>query len=371
MARLQDSLKLGALELKNRVLMAPLTRCRAGAGDVPVKINAEYYAQRAGAGLIITEATNVSPNSCAFEHAPGIWTQPQVEGWRLVTRAVHDAGGRIFMQLWHCGRVGASGLLDGNDPLSPSGVNDDLDALQVWGLLANGNYVRIAATSSRAMTEAEVKATILEYKAGAINAIQAGCDGVEVHAANGYLPHQFLSPTTNQRTDSYGGSVENRARFLREIIQAITSEIPASRVGVRLSPFAAYNNVRDTDPPATYAYVAKMLNEFGVAYIHIADTNAWAGAPDLQRILPIIKPHFNGSIIVNAGITPESAEQLVEAGAADAVAFGREFIANPDLPERIRRHGPFNELRNVGLYGGDQTGYVDYPFLSSEAMAAG
>jgi NADPH2 dehydrogenase/N-ethylmaleimide reductase len=370
MGRLHETLKLGALELKNRVLMAPLTRCRAGAGDAPVNLNAEYYAQRAGAGLIITEATNVSPNSCAFERAPGIWTQAQVEGWKKVTRAVHDAGGRIFMQLWHCGRVGASGILGGNDPLSPSGVNDDLDTLQVYGLLANGNYVRIAATPSRAMTGDEIKSTVREYKTSAINAIRAGCDGVEVHAANGYLPHQFLSPTTNQRTDAYGGSVENRARFLQEIVKAITSEIPAAKVGVRLSPYAHYNNVRDPDPTVTYAHVAKMLNDAGVAYIHVADTNAWAGAPDLHKTLPIIKSHFRGTIIVNAGITPEKAEALVDSGDADAVAFGRMFIANPDLPERIRRKGPYTELRDVGLYGGDRTGYLDYPFLA-EAMAAG
>ncbi|MBR0800329.1 alkene reductase [Bradyrhizobium jicamae] len=362
MARLQESLKLGALELKNRVLMAPLTRCRAGAGDVPVAINAEYYAQRASAGLIITEATNVSPNSCAFENAPGIWTPAQVEGWKSVTRAVHEKGGRIFLQLWHCGRVGASGILKGNDPLSPSGVNDDLDSLQVYGLMANGNYVRIAATPSRAMTIDEIRSTVLEYKAGAANAIAAGCDGVEVHSANGYLPHQFLSPTTNQRSDEYGGSVENRARFLREIVAAIISEIPPEKVGVRLSPFAHYNNVRDPDPSVTYPRIAKMLNEFGVAYIHIADTNAWAGAPDLRTILSLIKPHFRGAIIVNAGISPESAEALVGAGDADAVAFGRMFIANPDLPERIQRKGPYTELRTVGLYGGDRTGYVDYPF---------
>jgi NADPH2 dehydrogenase/N-ethylmaleimide reductase len=370
MARLQDTLKLGALELKNRVLMAPMTRCRAGAGDVPVPINAEYYAQRASAGLIVTEATNVSPNSCAFESAPGIWTQAQVEGWKIVTRAVHEKGGRIFMQLWHCGRVGASGILKGNNPLSPSGVNDDLDALQVYGLMANGHYVRIAATPSRAMTIDEIKSTVQEYKTGATNAIKAGCDGVEVHAANGYLPHQFLSPTTNRRSDEYGGSVENRARFLREIVAAIISEIPPEKVGVRLSPYAHYNNVRDPDPSATYPHVAKMLNEFGVAYIHIADTNAWAGGSDLRKILPLVRPHFSGAVIVNAGISPDRAEALVKAGDAEAVAFGRMFIANPDLPERIKRKGPYTELRSVGLYGGDRTGYVDYPFLE-QAMAAG
>jgi len=369
LSHLHTPLRLGELELKNRVLMAPLTRCRAGAGDAPVAINATYYAQRAGAGLIITEATNVSPNSCAFEHAPGIWTKAQTEGWAHIAGAVHKNGGRIFMQLWHCGRVGAAGILNGNEPLSPSGVNDDLDKLIVYGLLGNGAYVQIAATPSRAMTHAEVKAAVQEYRHGAANAIAAGCDGVEIHAANGYLPHQFLSPTTNTRTDEYGGSIENRARFLREIVQAVTSAIPAGKVGVRISPCAAYNNTRDPDPAATYAFVAKMLYELGVAYVHIADTNAWAGAPDLPAMLGIVRPNFRGPIIVNAGITPEAAQTLVASGQADAVAFGRSFIANPDLPERIRRKAALNDVRFVGFYGGDEVGYVDYPALD-EAEAA-
>jgi N-ethylmaleimide reductase len=361
MPTLHDPITIGGLKLKNRVLMAPLTRCRAGRGDVPVKINATYYGQRADAGLIITEATNVSPNSCAFEKAPGIWTKAQVKGWSAVTKEVHEHGGRIFMQLWHCGRVGASGLLKGNAPLSPSGVNDDLDALQVWGELANGHYVRIAATPSRAMTLDEIKATVEEYGTGAVNAIAAGCDGVEIHAANGYLPHQFLSPTTNTRTDAYGGPVKNRARFLREILEAVTSAISAKKVGVRISPCAAYNNTRDPDPASTYAHVAKMLAEFDVAYIHIADTNAWGGTPDLPKMLKMVRPHYKGPIIANAGITPDAAGALVGKGDADAVAFGRMYIANPDLATRIKHKGPYTDLRNVGLYGGDEAGYTDYP----------
>ena len=220
---LNDPVRIAGLDLPNRIVMAPLTRSRAGASGVPGPLNVEYYAQRASAGLIITEATNVGPLSCAFERAPGIWRPDQVEGWTRVTEAVHGKGGRIFMQLWHGGRVGAKGLLDGHEPVSPSGVNDDLDALEVWGQLANGHYVKIKATPSRALSTAEVEAVVEEYRVGASNAKAAGFDGVEIHSANGYLPHQFLSSATNRRTDRYGGSVENRGRFLQEVVDAAIS----------------------------------------------------------------------------------------------------------------------------------------------------
>jgi NADPH2 dehydrogenase/N-ethylmaleimide reductase len=363
MKSLFDSLRVGELTVPNRIIMAPLTRCRAGDDDVPVALNGEYYSQRAGAGFIITEATNISPRSCAFEHAPGIWSDEQVVGWRGVTKAVHAAGGRIFMQLWHCGRVGAEGILGKKEPLSPSGVNDDLDQLQVYGLLANGNYVRIAATPSRAMTLEEIRDTVHEYQVAAKNAIYAGCDGVEVHVANGYLLHQFLSPTTNTRTDEYGGPPGNRARIVREVLEAIRDVIPMSKVGVRISPTAFYNNVRDPNPVETYAEVSRLFHEFGVAYVHICDINAWAGNPDLLKLLDMVKPYYHGPIIANAGISPEAAAQLVVDKKVDAVAFGRMFLANPDLPARIRQDGPYNELRYVGLYGGDEIGYTDYPSL--------
>ena len=369
MATLFDSVKIGDMTIPNRVVMAPLTRCRAGKDDVPVAINGVYYSQRASAGLIVTEATIISPRSCAFEHAPGIWSEDQIAGWRDVTKSVHQSGGRIFLQLWHCGRVGSDGILKGQQPLSPSGVNDDLNALQVYGLLANGNYVRIAATPSRAMTIQEIQETITEYRVAAGNAIKAGCDGVEVHAANGYLLHQFLSPTTNTRTDQYGGPVENRARIVREVLESIRSIVAMSKVGVRISPTAGYNNVRDPNPSETYSYVSRMFEEFKVAYVHVSDTNAWAGQPDLPDLLRMVKPHYRGPLIVNAGITPEEAAKLVGEGQADAVAFGRMFLANPDLPARIRENGPYNELRSVGLYGGDDTGYIDYPALR-ESVAA-
>jgi N-ethylmaleimide reductase len=360
-ASLFDPIVAGDLELPNRVAMAPLTRCRTADGDVPTALNASYYSQRAGAGLIISEATNVSSESCAFEKAPGIYSVAQVAGWRLVTEAVHASGGHIFLQLWHCGRVGAHGILHGNAPLSPSGVNDDLEQLHVWGQLANGRYVRIFATASRAMTQAEVQSTIQEYKRGAVNAMAAGCDGVEVHAANGYLPHQFLSPTINSRTDAYGGSVENRARFLREILESIGQVVPLSRVGVRLSPFAAYNNVRDPNPMETYSYVSRMLQEIGVAYVHVADTNALAGGNDMAKILQIVRPLYRGPIVANGGLTPESASALMADERIQIAAFGRSFISNPDLPQRIKSRLPLAEPRPIGWYGGTHDGYTDYP----------
>ncbi|HYZ64252.1 MAG TPA: alkene reductase, partial [Acetobacteraceae bacterium] len=323
MASLFDPVRIGDLDLPNRVAMAPMTRSRAGAGDVPTAMNAVYYAQRAEAGLIISEATNVSPNSCAFEKAPGIYSPAQTAGWRVVADAVHKAGGRIFLQLWHCGRVGAAGILGGQPPLSPSGVNDDLEALQVWAELGNGRYVRIAATRSRAMTLEEVRSTVQEYRTGAVHAWAAGCDGVEVHAANGYLPQQFLSPTVNRREDAYGGTLANRARFLREVVEAIGEVVPMSRVGVRISPLAGYNNARDPDPAETYGYVASMLQELGVAYVHIADTDAWVGRPDLPHLLEIVRSHFRQALIANGGLLPSQAAALVNEGSVQMVGFGR------------------------------------------------
>lgn len=366
MAALFDPLSLRSLELPNRVAMAPLTRCRAGEGDVPQPISAIYYKQRASAGLIITEATNISPASCAFEKAPGIYSTAQVEGWRKITDAVHAQGGRIFLQLWHCGRVGSAAILGGQPPLSPSGINDDLGVLQVWGLMANGRYAQIMATPSREMTEAEIAKTIEDYGRGAENAMAAGFDGVEIHAANGYLPHQFMSPVINRRTDRYGGTQEKRLAFVREVTQAVLKVVDASKIGVRISPYAAYNNPRDPDPDATATALAKMFGSFGLAYLHLADTNAWAGQPDMPRLIEAVKEHFGGTLIGNGGISPNAAEKLIGEGLLDMVAFGRQFLSNPDLPERIRAGGPYNDPRPVGWYGGAEEGYTDYPALSNE-----
>jgi len=274
---------------------------------------------------------------------------------------VHRAGGKIFAQLWHGGRVGAMGLLEWQQPVSPSGFNDDLDNLHVWGLLDNGSYVRVCATPSREMTVNEVRATVQEYRQAAANALEAGFDGVEVHAANGYLPHQFLSAHVNRRTDEYGGPVENRARFLEEIIDSIAEEMPLSRVGVRISPYTTYNNALDDQVPEMYAHVAERLQSRGIGYLHIADVNGWYGAPDLDRILEIVRPRFKGVVIANGGLTVAKAKSLVEDGRVELVAFGRNFIANPDLVQRLKLGVPLNEVREQGLYTGGESGYTDYP----------
>lgn len=361
MTALFDEFVLGDLQLSNRLVMAPLTRARAGEGDVPTALMAKYYGQRAEAGLVVSEATNVSPMSRPFDRAPGLYTDAQVEGWRQVTASVHDAGGRIFAQLWHGGRVGAMGLLDWQQPLSPSGVNEDVEALHVWGLLDNGNYVRVSATPSRAMSVDEVRSTIKEYQQAAINALSAGFDGVEIHAANGYLPHQFLSAHVNRRTDEYGGSVANRARFLQEIVEAIGDVMPLSRVGVRISPYTSYNNALDSSVREMYEHVAEFMCRKGVAYLHLADVNGWYGAPDLDKILDIVGPRFSGTLIANGGLTVDKARSLIDEGRVQLIAFGRHFIANPDLVERLKRGVPLNQLREESLYARGEEGYTDYP----------
>jgi len=357
--------RIGHLTLRNSVAMAPLTRSRAGAGGVPTALNALYYAQRASAGLIITEATNVSPMSAAFELAPGIYTEEQVQGWKPVAAGVRAAGGTMFMQLWHSGRVSSYALLNGRAPLSPSGINDDIERLQVYGEMSNGYYTRIAASPSREMTPEDIAQVIDEFRSGAANAMRAGMHGVELHAANGYLIQQFLSPQVNQRGDEFGGCVENRARLLRKILEAVLESVPAERIGVRLSPFALYNSAGDPHADDTYGYVAEMLQQFGIAYVHAADSNAWGGQGNMSGILAILRPRFTGTIIANAGLTPETGEHLLAAGGADMVAFGRQFVANPDLVERIGRDGPFNEPDPFTFYGGAEKGYTDYPKLAA------
>ncbi|NHV27994.1 alkene reductase [Burkholderia sp. D-99] len=370
MSTLLSHYDLRGLPLPNRVVMGPMTRSRAPSRGQPTELMAEYYAQRASAGLIVTEATNVSPASASFELTPGLVTDQQAAGWKQITDAVHANGGRIFAQLWHGGRVSSLTLLGGDAPLSPSGVNDDLEQLQVWAQLQNGYYTKIHATPSRAMTTDEVADTVDEFRDAAIRAMAAGFDGVELHAANGYLPHQFLSSTLNRRDDRYGGSVANRARFLEEIVDAVGGVMPLSRVGVRISPYAKYNNVRDADPDTTYAYVGRMLDEAGVAYVHAADTNGWSGEPDLPRIVANTRKHFGGTLIVNGGIAPDAAHALIDTGDADLVAFTRAYIANPDLVERIAANAPLAAPKAVGWYGGDRAGYVDYARHDAAGVSA-
>jgi N-ethylmaleimide reductase len=369
MASLFDPIRLGDLNLPNRIAMAPVTRARSGHDGIPTTANAAYYAQRATAGLIVSEATNVSPNSAAFELAPGLYTPAQVAGWREVMDHVHAAGGHLFAQLWHSGRISSWALLDGRDPLAPSYVNDDLHLLQAYGVLRNGAYTRVAASPAREMSIDEIYHSIDEYRYAARNAMAAGIDGVEIHAGNGYLPHQFLSPQTNRRTDLFGGSLVNRVHYLHLVLRAILEEVPAMRVGVRISPFAGYNNALDPNAFDTYAYLARLLGAAGVAYIHAADTNAWGGDPDMDRILAILRPNFGGAIIANGGLDAQSGEALLASGRADMVSFGRSFIANPDLVARMRQGGPYNAPDPLRFYGGGTGGYLDYPALAEPAGA--
>ncbi|MBH5397205.1 alkene reductase [Bradyrhizobium sp. CNPSo 4010] len=369
MTSLFDPASFGDIALANRIVMAPMTRSRADERGVINPSASDYYAARASAGLIITEGVNVGPMSLAFDRTPGLWTDEQTEGWKAVVDRIHKQDGRVVAQLWHAGRASARGLLSDKQPLSPSGVNDDLERLQVWALLANGAYVRIAATSSRAMTLEEIQIVVKEFQLAAANAMRAGFDGVEIHGANGYLIHQFLSPTINLRTDKYGGAPERRSRLLREIVAAMADVMPRSRIGLRLSPFAAYNNVRDPKPEDTYGWLADWLDSAGLAYLHLADTNAWTGAPDYGRMLPIFRGRYHGPLVVNAGIAPEQAARVVGSREADAVAFGRLFLANPDLPARIRAGATYNSPQPFGIYGGSEAGYLDYPALDTPGGA--
>ena len=364
MRHLFTPFNLDDLTLPHRVAIAPMTRCRASQPrDIPTELNATYYAQRASAALIITEATNVSPTACAFERSPGIYSDAQTRGWKKVVDSVHERGGCIFLQLWHTGRVGHERLQHGHPPLAPS-VTDGRDFLQVYAMDDGWNAVKIQASLPREMTKEEVVRTVNDYGTAARHAKAAGFDGVEIHAANGYLPHQFLSPGTNHRTDAYGGSMERRCRFLLEIIDAIKVSFEASRIGVRISPTAKYNDVADPDPPGTYRYLADRLQEECIGYVHVADTNAWSGKPHLDEMLPYIRAGYRRTLIANGGIDAGRAEALVQGGSVDVVAFGREFLANPDLPERIQKGAVLNTPNQAFFYsGGDERGYTDYPTL--------
>jgi N-ethylmaleimide reductase len=357
-------LQAGELRLPNRIVLAPLTRSRAGQpGDVPTQLNAEYYAQRASAGLIISEATNISRVAMGYALTPGIFTDEQVVGWRLVTEAVHAAGGRIVCQLWHCGRVSHEALHPETPNMAPSAVH--CDDCQVFYVDDQGQGGLRPTSPPKAMNQADIDATIQDYINATRNAMAAGFDGVELHGANGYLIHEFLASNTNQRTDQYGGGVANRARFLFEVLEAITGEVPAGRVGLRLSPLFTLNGMDDADPAETYGYVCEQLNNRSLAYVHVADTDVMRGAePKMEQMLDFTRRKFDGVVMLNGAYTPERAREAVTNGDGDCVAFGRTYIANPDLPERIRQGGPYNEPNPATFYGGGAEGYTDYPALA-------
>jgi N-ethylmaleimide reductase len=355
--------RIGALALANRIAMAPLTRSRAGAGDVPGPMNAEYYAQRASAGLIISEATPISQQGKGYAWTPGIWSEAQVQGWRLVTDAVHSKGGHIFAQLWHVGRISHPSLQPGGAlPVAPSAVRPEGQAFTENGFAPH--------PTPRALETDEIAAIVDDYRRAARNAQAAGFDGVEIHAANGYMIDQFLRDKTNRRTDRYGGSIENRTRFLVEVTEAVTSVLGGGRVGVRLAPISPANDIADSDPEPLFTLAVERLNPFRLAYLHVVEgatggTRDVPGGFDLQKL----RRAFHGLYMANNGYDLAMAIEARRRNTADLIAFGRPFISNPDLVERLRTGAPLNALDRDTLYGGDARGYTDYPALQTSEAA--
>lgn len=349
-------LLLGDLSMPNRIVMAPLTRNRAGTGNVPTALNVEYYTQRASAGLIITEASQISPQGVGYPATPGIHSDEQVAGWQQVTDAVHAEGGRIFIQLWHVGRISHPSLQPGNgQPVAPSAIRPEGEAVTYEGMQP--------FETPRALTLEEIPGLVRDYAAAAQRARDAGFDGVEIHSANGYLLDEFLRDGANVRTDSYGGGVENRMRLLEEVVSAVSEVWPANRVGVRLSPENQFNDIRDSQPQKTFNAVVDMLSGRQLAYLHVLEGNMAGG----ERLVDYteLRRRFGGPYMANNSYTRASADQALQRGDVDMVAFGKLFIANPDLPERFARGAVLNEPNPETFYGGDAAGYTDYPALGS------
>lgn len=350
MPNLLDPITIGELQLANRVIMAPLTRTRAiGEGRVPNDLMREYYVQRASAGMILTEATSVSPAGVGYPRTPGIWSQEQVDGWASIVEGVHQAGGKIVLQLWHVGRISDPEFHGGALPVAPSAI---APGGRVSLLRPERGYV-----VPRALETEEVAEVVESYRVGAANAKAAGFDAVELHGANGYLLDQFLQDSTNQRTDQYGGSVENRARLMLEATDAVISVWGAGRVGMHLAPRADVHSMGDSDLPTTFGYVAKELGKRGIAFIMARESLKE------PRLGPSLKEQFGGIYIANEGFTQETAQEVLDKGEADAVGFGQLFIANPDLPLRFAKGEALNPPRYETFYGDSAEGYTDYPAL--------
>jgi len=351
MANLFDPITIGDLTLKNRIIMAPLTRARAiGGGRVPNALMAKYYEQRASAGLILSEATAVTPQGVGYADTPGLWSDEQVEGWKLVTSAVHAAGGRIFAQLWHVGRISDPSFLNGEAPVAPSAIPADG---HVSLLRPQRGY-----PVPRALGTEELAGVVAAYRKGAENAKKAGFDGVEIHGANGYLLDQFLQDSTNQRTDNYGGSIENRARLMLEVTDACIEVWGADRVGMHLAPRRDTHDMGDSQPVATFGYVARELGKRKIAFICARE------AVGEDSLGPLLKKEFGGVYIANEKMDKQAAQQVLDAGTADAIAFGKAFIANPDLPRRLKIDAPLNEWKAETFYHATAEGYTDYPALT-------
>jgi N-ethylmaleimide reductase len=352
-------LQVGPYKLRNRIVMAPLTRSRAADGNVPHDLNALYYAQRASAGLIISEATQVVPEGQGYIATPGVHSDPQIAGWRQVTDAVHAAGGLIFLQLWHVGRISHTDFQPGGvAPVAPS-------AIAARGQTFTKNGLTDLSTP-RALELDELPGVVAGYRTGAANAIAAGFDGVEIHGANGYLLDQFLRDKTNHRTDAYGGSIDNRIRLLTETVDAVAAEVGTDKVGVRISPENTFNDIDDSDPQALFNAVAEALSGKGLAYLHVVEGNmaGKSDAPKSSFDYAAIKAAFSGNYLANYNFDQARADAAIASGKADMIAFGKLFIANPDLVTRFKLGAPLNSLDDKTLYAGDKRGYTDYPLLT-------
>ena len=347
-------LHAGAFTFPNRMVMAPLTRCRASAGRVPNAMMADYYVQRSSFGMILTEATSISPQGVGYPNTPGIWSDEQVQGWKLVTHAVHQAGGQILLQLWHVGRISDPVYLDGELPVAPSAIAPAGHVSQIRPLK---DFV-----TPRALDITEIPGIVADYRCAAENAKAAGFDGVEIHGANGYLLDQFLQDSSNKRTDDYGGPLENRARLLLEVTDAVISVWGADRVGVHLAPRGDAHDVGDSDISSVFHYAARELGKRKIAFICARESY------DKAALGPSLKHAFGGVYIANESFTAEAAREAIRAGTADAVAFGKPAIANPDLVERFRTGAPLNPPEPSTFYGDGPNGYTDYPFLETAAV---
>lgn len=360
---------LGKFALPNRIVMPPMTRSRATQPtDSANELMAQYYAQRASAGLIISEGTQISAMGKGYAWTPGIYTETQIQGWKLVTDAVHTAGGTMFAQLWHVGRVSHPANLNGEQPVSSSAIA----AENVKVFIDDGSNAPgfVETVLPRALSIDEIKSVIGEYYQAALNADKAGFDGVELHAANGYLVNQFIDSESNNRSDEYGGSLENRLRFLDEVVAALVEALGADRVGVRLAPLTTLNGTVDADPETTYVAAAKVLNKHNIAYLHIAEAD-WEDAPNMpQDFKQQLRDAFSGCIIYAGKYTAERAQAALASGVADLIAFGRPFVANPDLPARIANNQPWATHDPDTLFGGSERGLTDYPTYENSALEA-
>ena len=360
-----ENTQVGAVELKSRIVMAPMTRARAAQpGNIPTALMAEYYQQRAGAGLIITEATQISPQGQGYSWTPGIHSAEHVAGWRLVTVAVHKVDGKIFSQLWHVGRMSHESFHPDGKPVAPSALSPDA---QVWVVNSNGVGEMVACPVPRELTHDDIQQVIADYRQAAINAMAAGFDGVEIHGGNGYLIDQFLRRTSNKRTDEYGGSLANRVRFAQEVLEAISDAIGADRTGIRLAPFITQRGMDDSQTSEAILALAAWCETKGIAFIHLAEAD-WDDAPQVPyEFRETLRATFSGAIIVAGNYTREKADKLLAAGMVDLVAFGRPFIANPDFPRRLKGNLPLAGIGNPAtLFGGTEVGYTDYPLLAAE-----